>query len=693
MAAKSKLSYTFKYNKQNVLYGRKERTVMKSFGLMIKLFLKTRQILLAYLLLAGITNAEFVHLFRAFWVEYKEWGEMGTDGIYYLGDAGMVCSVFFLFWVFIAFEYFRKSRESGMEENLNSMGVRGSICYLQQLGTLMIAVLVIVANVSVYLVWGYVSMQYPPILIEQMVKLVLVEVLLMPVASVFCGALLSGIKNRFAGYGLILVLSAIMMWKLIEPIAGGLNDFGNVLHFIRKYINILPPDLLASYDALYGIPYDAYRIAIMGMWMVAGSIWIFRKMCIRRKKISAAVTGGCLLVILFLGVTVWNRGSVLLQSDSPEAAIFEASVAEEETREKAADFQIRSYRMDMRVTNKLAAVCTVGLEDGNAGSRKEYDFTLYYKYRITKVCDAGGKEMAFRQEGSYVTVQADGGEPVRELTFHYKGGSNLFYSNRHACFLPGIFPYYPKAGFQKIFDNGTEVYGLKPAKDPEVAFDIGFDIPGEVISNLEYTGGRYKGTADSALFVKGYLDYDYYKKNHAVYYPMNRHSYRMISAYLNGELQNEFNQRAEYLGAEPVRLAQKPVIFIPNSLAFNSRLGDYYETESYVLLTGNSTPYTVMQSRLGQGESSELLNVLCSLAPTEDSDPGEFVMWNDMMDLEEDRESYRKEHELNDTVVQKMREIGVQEVARQIYARLVSEGYTGDVDADLEFVKSIRKEA
>lgn len=674
---------------------------MKSFGTMIKLFLKSPQILLAYILMAVVANVEFVHLFQAFMGEYRLTGNMGTDGIYYIGDASVICSVFFLFWVFISFEYFRKSKAGYIQENLDCMGARGSMIYFQQLGVLLLALLIIVLNVGAYLVWGFYALSFSSILVEQIVKLLLVDILLMSVASIFCGSILSEVKNRFAGYGLMLALSAIMMWKLLEPIAGGMSDFGNVLYFIRKFICVLPPDMLAAYDALYGISYDGYRIAIIGIWIVAGSIWMLRKLCIRRKKVSIAVTGGCLALIVLLGTVVWNRGSVLLQSESPESAIFEVGDVREEMRNEAADFAIRGYQMELKVRNDLQAECKIELgEGGSQGSqdnserqdvkRKEYHFTLYYKYRIQKIRDDQNKEMKFRQEGNYVTVETDGEKPVREMTFYYKGGSNLFYSNRHACFLTGIFPYYPKAGFQELFYDGDGKSGLKPVHDPEVSFDIGFDIPGEVISNLEYTGGRYRGTTDSALFMKGYLDYDYFKENRAVYYPMQRYSYETVEAYHSGKVQEELNQLMQYLGGEPMELGQKLVVFIPGSLAFGSTLGDYYyETDSYILTMGTEPAYSILESRMGLDESSDLQQILFFLAPTEDTDAGEYTVWKD---ISYDEETYTKRDELNDVVIEKMREIGVQEVARQIYARLVSEGYTGDIESDLEFVKKMEKQ-
>ena len=39
-----------------------------------------------------------------------------------------------------------------------------------------------------------------------------------------------------------------------------------------------------------------------------------------------------------------------------------------------------------------------------------------------------------------------------------------------------------------------------------------------------------------------------------------------------------------------------------------------------------------------------------------------------------------------------MKEVGIQEISQKVYARLVSDGYAGDVEADIEFIKNVRKE-
>lgn len=656
---------------------------MKSFAKTIKLFLKTPQIILAYLVLLGVSNVFFSQLYQAFVAEYEEWGEKGTDAIFFLGDMGYLCCVFFVFWVFISYEYFRKSKEAGIQENLDCLGARGSIFYLHQLGTLLLAVLVFTANVGAYMAVGYFRLHFPPVLTDQIYKMLAINVFLLSVGSVFCGSAISQIRNRFAGYGVALALSFLMIWELIEPIAGGLGWGGNVLHFLRSFLCFLPPDIQAYPDVLYGLPFESYRIAIIGIWIVLGSIWILRKMCIRSKNAMTVAMCVCVVLLAGLGERAWNRGSVLLQGDSPQSALMECLIGGEEpedkAKSKAADFEVAGYRMELRIRKELSAICRVELAEGSALG--EYDFTLYHCYQVRDVQDDKGKKMEFQQEGDYVIVKGNG-EMVKEITFYYEGGSNLIYSNSHACFLTGIVPWYPKAGFQS-FTKGRVV---KWQGDPPVSFDIGIDIPGEVVSNLEYLEGRYKGKMDNALFVKGYVDLEYYKKTNIICYPMQRDSYRLAQKIQDGELQQRMDQWMEYLGGEKEQIAKKKIICSPNSMAFCSRMDKYYETDSYILTESGISPRELIQWRLEEKGSSELKDVFCDLLPFEDF---EEVDVNDLLVYKETFDSYEKADELHDLVVQKIKDVGLQEVMRSIYARIAAEDYEGDLDADMEFVKNV----
>ncbi len=683
---------------------------MKSFAKTIKLFLKSPQIILAYLVLLGVSNVVFIDLYKAFVTEYEKWGEQGTDAIYFLGDMGYLCCVFFVFWVFISYEYFRKSKEAGIQENLDCLGARGSIFYLHQLGTLMLAVLVFSANVSVYMVVGYFRLHFPPVLTDQIFKMLAINVFLLSVGAVFCGSAISQIKNRFAGYGVALALSFLMIWELIEPIAGGLGLGGNALHVLRSFLCFLPPDITMSHDALYGMPFESYRIAIIGIWVVLGSIWILQKMCIRSR--NAMTVAMCVCVVLFAGLSerAWNRGSVLLQGESPQSALMECLIDGKEpeglAQSKAADFEVTGYRMELRIRKELSAVCRVALAEsgtkraennaqsaGNnaqsAGNNaqsaennalREYDFTLYHCYQIRDVQDDKGKKMEFRQEGDYVSVKGNG-EAVKEITFYYEGSSNLIYSNSHACFLTGIVPWYPKAGYQIFTENRC----VKWKEEPLVTFDIGLDIPGEVVSNLEYVDGRYKGKTDNALFVKGFLDEEYYKKTNVVCYPMQRSTYRTAKMIRDGELQRGMDQWMEILGGEKEPAADKKVICIPTSTAFSTRLDEYYETDSYILAGVGISPRELIRWRLEKTGRSELKDLFYELMPYEsffdEVDVNELLVYKEAWGTD----FYDKKDELHDTVVQKIRDVGMQEIMKRIYARITAEDYEGNLDADLEF--------
>lgn len=666
---------------------------MKSFGKTVKLFFKSPQILVAYLMLLGMSNVLFIQMFKVFKAEYEEYGAAGsTDSIYFFSDMSYACGIFFVFWVFISYEYFRKSKEAGIREILDCLGARGSIFYFQQLGTLLLAVLVLTVNVGFYMAVGYFQLNVPPVLQEQIYKMLVVDIFLLSVSSVFCGAALSEIKNRFVGYGVALALSFFMAGELLEQFAAGLGRGGDALNVLRSFLSFIPPDTMACPDALYGLPLETYRIAIMGIWVILGSIWILRKACIRSKQAMTVAMGVCVVLLVGLGEMSWNRGSVLMQGECPQSALRENLIGgeEPETRTEEAGFAISGYQMELRVRKELSAVCKMELTENGAaegGAAGEYHFTLFHGYRVKDVRDDKGEKMEFRQEGDYVIVNGDQAETVKEITFYYEGGSNLFYSNSHACFLTGIFPWYPKAGFQRIYTDTHEVEWLG---DPETSFDIGMDIPGEVVSNLEYSEGRYKGKADNVLFIKGYFDSEYYEKTNNVCYPMQHSSYDVAEAYASGQMQRDMDEWMQYLGAEAEKIEKKKVICIPSSLAFTSRLQDYYETDSYILssLSGTS-PNQILRYRLDKICQSELTDafndITLDVVFLKERAPAELTTWREMGG------AFDKAQELHDLVVDKMKEVGMQETLRVIYARIISDDYAGDLDSDFEFVKNIGK--
>lgn len=71
---------------------------------LVKIFVKTPQMLLTYLLLLGFSNYYLYKVFTAFSDEFKAAGPLSTDSIYFYGDIRYICIVFFICWFFISFE-------------------------------------------------------------------------------------------------------------------------------------------------------------------------------------------------------------------------------------------------------------------------------------------------------------------------------------------------------------------------------------------------------------------------------------------------------------------------------------------------------------------------------------------------------------------------------------------------------------
>ena len=69
---------------------------MRYFGKVIKSFIKTPQILLAYLLLLAVSNIYIYKTFMSFWEEFKTAGAQSADSLYFCGDIRYLCIVFFV---------------------------------------------------------------------------------------------------------------------------------------------------------------------------------------------------------------------------------------------------------------------------------------------------------------------------------------------------------------------------------------------------------------------------------------------------------------------------------------------------------------------------------------------------------------------------------------------------------------------
>ena len=85
---------------------------------------------------------------------------------------------------------------------------------------------------------------------------------------------------------------------------------------------------------------------------------------------------------------------------------------------------------------------------------------------------------------------------------------------------------------------------------------------------------------------------------------------------------------------------------------------------------------------------SELTDIFYELLPFEDFeevDVSDLLVYSEIYEPE----YYSKADELHDMVIQKIRDVGMQETMKRIYARVIAEDYERNLDADLEFVETL----
>ncbi|MCM1245274.1 MAG: hypothetical protein NC293_06465 [Roseburia sp.] len=650
---------------------------MKYFRKSIKLFLKTPQILLSYLLLLGVANIYLCKIFKAFLDEFKTAGALSTDSIYLYGDLRHICIVFFICWFFISFEAAKKF--DSVKEIFVAMGNRSIIPYASQILVLVCGILLFTANVAAYAVIGYYFLECPSLVLWQMVKVLFVDVFLLSVASAGMGLLVSGIRVKFLGYAIFLFLVFYMIPDYYSIMQESLPFSHEIMEKFHRMLCILPQDVTYSYDALYGLPFERYRIMSMLFWFVLGSA-VFIKVCFIRSKIGKMVMTGlygvACLTLLLVGS---NQGSVLRMDD--ELRHVTSYYAEHEGRVEEEDYEIKSYQINFEITNKLSAECRLYLQ-GNT-NQKQYLFTLYHGYKVKYIRNGEGNRMDFKQEGDYITVYADA--PVEYLDLYYSGSGDIFYSNTNACFLPGYFAYYPRSGFVEIFDTDNMVFSTRKEKKAE--FDIGIKGKGKYIMNLPKEKERYKGNVENLTIING--NYEEIEEGVCKYIalPMQKSSYSLINAYKNNNFQKELMELQNFLDDDFSKMfvGTDCVIVIPNSTTFVTHTEVFYATDSYMLLSEQCRAYSILKDRVGKGTYESLKNIFFELEPGENFDVQNIEPHKNFISSER----YTKRDELYDAVLDQMQTAGVKETARKIWKYISSDDYKENIDAELSFVRSI----
>lgn len=640
---------------------------MNKFTLTLKLFCKTGSVIVPYILMMLAVNVMLYRLTDSFATAAKD-PEILSDAMFFYGDINVGCFVIYLFFLFISYEYMRKVRESQMEEILSAYGRSGMGIYVRQFFVLALAVVLTTANISIYAVWGWKNLVCADELLGEVVSLLVVNVFLLSLAAVSMGIVLSRVKNRFIGYAAIVAVLFLILPNAVSFYVTMQNEYHIPVFLIRDLVYLIPPDLLSYPDSLYGFPLENYRIAGMLLWIVIASailLWNVLKKQVRLRNVFTVCL--CLLAGGLIYATEC-KGSVLLMQGHPEAAIEEMAgyYNTHEGKSEEAAFTVSKYALDLTFGKELGVDAWMFFDDGSY--LDEYQFTLSHAYWVESVTDQDGNPLDYIRDGDYICILS-GGKKLTQIGIRYRGHSSLYYANEKACFLPGFFAYYPKAGYrQQDFRDGSWDYD-----EPEVLFEVKVDRDG-MTSNVSKDGSGFRGKAETLTLVDGFYHVSQQGEFQILSYPLMESEDEASREYPE-RLVDELEKVEKYLeisGTDIHFELPKKVIMMPASLAFTSLAKGIFLYEDHAVLShANSDAYFVLEQNVAKKSAPEkqaLREAFFSIRPDEKTETDELWRYADMDGFD----GYGTEvEEVYDLCVERMKEIGVQNASRQIVRYLL----------------------
>ena len=311
-------------------------------------------------------------------------------------------------------------------------------------------------------------------------------------ASLF-GLCLAGLQNKRVGCLGIILISYIF--------AGGFPTFlqmmsqkVDVIYRIADLFCIFARGTARTPNYYYLIPIEYNNLLRLLLWIILVGIFLsclFKT--IHGKKWTAALSG--IFISLFF-IYVQPFGSAYFDEhlnghDEWSADQYYYSIFHYEGKEEPAEFQVVDYDINMSVGRQLSAEVIMTPDKTDL---PEYAFTLYHGYRVKSVRDSYGNNLPYDRDGDYIQIINEN-DSLDEIHICYSGYSLYFYSTSQGIRLPAYFPYYPIAGYRKIFDNNAYGY-VRDTTDDTAHYHLTLKTPEPVFcSLLQNEDGSYEGDA------------------------------------------------------------------------------------------------------------------------------------------------------------------------------------------------------
>ena len=526
-----------------------------------RLFLRTKRVFFPALL-AGAGIAGFAlyqgSLFR-----------LHGDVLWFAGDLQQACGPLFLLELYLSYEFLSSVRQSGLEETAAAIPWGKARLYAAPWAVLLcLAAVFFLAMEAACLLLGLLAAA-PGMYFPHTLAVNALNTLAAGALAVTVGGLLALCCKRLPAYALLALLGFWML-PVSDLVPGILSDGYHVNLWPTKAVFswVLPPNTTWSMDYQYGISCEAWRWDLVGLWLfLVLTALVWRLLRGKGRRIAGSVCLACSAGCLVL----FAQGDSLIDLTLSPTSVFRADAAyyfQNSPREEEPSFRVASYQMDLRIRRGLLGKVTMKLE---GPPLSQYPFTLYHGYQVAKVTDETGDALPFTREGDYLTVTPQG--ELSSLTVEYAGSSPMFYSGSQGVCLPGCFPYYPWAGYRKIFyaepDDGIGLSSFIPRTDlPQSDFTVTVTGGKNLQASLPEVDGTYQGTANGFSLMGGLLESEESGPYRLVTSPLAPPWCQVTEEWLN-QLQAAITQEEKKRGLSPAIQLSDYVLFQNNETLLN----------------------------------------------------------------------------------------------------------------------------
>ena len=487
---------------------------MRIFRDSVKLLVRSKILLTFMLLLLGFIV----------WETGSLYGKTSFAATMPLRNALTLSIYLFIIMMFLSYEYAGKLFHNGVSEAVlvttagrKRKNYKMVFCVMSVYsGVMSLLVGAIVVNEYLFYKISDPGHEY----VVHIIKNIFLNDFLIMELGIAAGTALAVIQKRMCAYAFMCFLSiAISPYASSIAYIIDLNDIGHTgagraaFKFL-SYFYLMPgitSGVMPRAEA--GESLLPYRFFIIGFWLFLFLSFV----CFTRaryKKYTAVSVTLCLAAFIAYTYPASRMEQTLdIYLNGMPDLVYVLENKDFIAKEEPADYKIPEYDLNLSIRANLSVTANMKV----SASLERYRMTLYRKYKVSEAVDQDGHKLEYTQNQDYLDIWNKERYHITNITVKYKGSSSGGYANYQGCYLPGYYPYYPRAGYISLYDK--ELGYIKPYfVDRDTYFKVKVN-PGKYISNLPKHHGVYEGRCDGFTLVSGFYKIKNFENGNKLVYP------------------------------------------------------------------------------------------------------------------------------------------------------------------------------